>query len=413
MSSGIYGLIGGKLGHSLSPEIHRLLGRSDYRLFELTPGELPAFLSRGDIGGLNVTIPYKTEAMKYCSPSPLAAEIGAVNTLVARDGRLFGYNTDPYGFLYLAERAGISFAGRKTVILGSGGASKTVAYCAKTQGAREIAVISRSGEDNYSNPAKHADADILVNCTPVGMYPDCGVSPVDISVFPALSAVIDLIYNPRLTKLLSDAKERGIKTAGGLCMLVAQAKRSAELFSGEKIPDGEIERTIRAVSLSSSNIVLIGMPGGGKTAVGRALAKMTGRALIDTDEEIERLDGRPAGLIIEEEGEEAFRRLETAAVRAAGSRIGVIIATGGGVVTRPENKLPLRQNGRVYEIRRPTGELETAGRPLSAGPGGPGKLLAERAALYESFRDALIMNNGTPEEAAERIWRDLCENTCD
>lgn len=413
MSGGIYGLIGGKLGHSLSPEIHRLLGREDYRLFELAPGDLPAFLSRGDIGGLNVTIPYKTEAMKYCTPSPLAAEIGAVNTLVARDGRLFGYNTDPYGFLYLAERAGISFAGRKTVILGSGGASKTVAHCARAQGAREIAVISRSGEDNYTNLAKHADADILVNCTPVGMWPDCGSSPVDLSVFPALSAVIDLIYNPRLTKLLSDAKERGIKTAGGLRMLVTQAKRSAELFSGEKIPDGEIERIFREISLSSSNIVLTGMPGAGKTAVGRALAEMTGRVLVDTDEEIERLDGRPAGLIIEAEGEEAFRRLESAALRAAGSRTGVIIATGGGVVTRPENKLPLRQNGRVYEIRRPLGKLETAGRPLSAGPGGPGKLLAERGAAYESFRDALIMNDGTPREAAERIWRDYLENTCD
>ena len=279
MGEKVYGLLGRKLGHSWSAPIHAALGCADYRLIELEPEELGAFLAREDIGGLNVTIPYKRDVMAYCDVlDPMAEAIGSVNTLVRRaDGKLYGYNTDAAGFCFMAQRAGIGFAGKKTLVLGSGGASRTAAACAKKLGAREVVVISRSGENNYTNLGRHADAERIVNTTPVGMYPNNGAAAVDLTAFPACAGVLDLIYNPRRTALLLQAEELGIPCSDGLPMLVAQAKAAEEHFFDRTIADSENERILAQLRREMTNLVLIGMPGSGKSAVGAALAALTGR----------------------------------------------------------------------------------------------------------------------------------------
>ena len=287
MGEKVYGLLGRKLGHSWSAPIHAALGCADYRLIELEPEELGAFLAREDIGGLNVTIPYKRDVMAYCDVlDPMAEAIGSVNTLVRRaDGKLYGYNTDAAGFCFMAQCAGIGFAGRKTLVLGSGGASRTAASCAKKLGAREVVVISRSGENNYTNLGRHADAERIVNTTPVGMYPNNGAAAVDLTAFPACAGVLDLIYNPRRTALLLQAEELGIPCSDGLPMLVAQAKAAEEHFFDRLIADCENERILAQLRREMTNLVLIGMPGSGKTAIGRLAAQMLEREFIDCDEE--------------------------------------------------------------------------------------------------------------------------------
>ncbi len=412
MGEKIFGLLGRKLGHSWSVPIHTALGCEGYRLIELEPEELEGFLRQPNIGGLNVTIPYKRDVMPFCDViDPMARAIGSVNTLTRRaDGKLYAFNTDAAGFRWMAERAGISFAGKKAVVLGSGGASLTAQACARAMGAREVAVISRSGENNYGNLDRHADADIVVNTTPVGMYPNTGASPVDLTVFPKCSGVLDVVYNPRRTALLLQAEELGIPCSDGLPMLVAQAKAAEEHFFEKPIPDSENERILAQLRRECTNIVLIGMPGGGKTTVGQALAALTGREAIDIDQRIVKKTGRSIPEIFAAEGEAAFRALEREVTAEVGKLSGKIILTGGGVVKDRRNYAPLHQNGRIYQLVRNLDALPTDGRPLSQGAD-LSAMWAERAPLYAAFRNAAMDNNGTVEDTAAAIWRDFCENS--
>ena len=410
MESRIYGLIGRTLKHSYSVPIHQELGTPDYRLIELEPEELAPFLQRDDIGGLNVTIPYKRDAMPYCALlDETARAIGSVNTLVRQsDGTLKGYNTDAYGFSYTAERAGISFAGRKVVVFGSGGASLTAQYVAKRSGASAVVVISRSGTDNYANLTRHADAEVLVNATPVGMYPNAGAMPADPAMFPACKGVLDMIYNPRRTALLLRSEELGIPCSDGLPMLVAQAKAAEELFFGRKIPDAENERILRKFYRNMQNIVLIGMPGSGKNTIGRALCQITGRTAVDLDAEIEKTEGCTIPEIFASAGEEAFRRMERGQAQKWGAQSGLILIAGGGIVKDERNYASLKQNGRIYQIERDIRLLARAGRPLSENAD-LAEMYRERRPLYERFRDASVHNDGSAEAAAQSIWEDYCE----
>ncbi len=414
MGEKIYGLLGRKLGHSWSVPIHKALGCGGYRLIELEPEELAGFLAREDIGGLNVTIPYKRDVMPLCGViDPAARAIGSVNTIVRDpDGTLRAYNTDAAGFCWMARRAGISFSGKKAVILGSGGASLTAQAMAKQLGAREIAVISRSGENNYHNLSRHADADIVVNTTPVGTYPDVGKAAADLRNFPRCSGVLDVVYNPRRTALLLQAEELGIPCSDGLPMLVAQAAAAEEHFFSRSIPDSENERILSQLRRDTQNIVLIGMPGSGKTTVGQALAALTGREAIDIDAAVTARAGRPIPEIFAREGEAAFRALEREETAAAGKLSGKIILTGGGVVKDPANYPALHQNGRIYELSRALEKLPSDGRPLSQGTD-LRDLYAQRAPLYARFRDARIDNNGAVADTAAAIWRDFCEHSGD
>ncbi|MDY3282127.1 shikimate kinase [Dysosmobacter sp.] len=410
----IYGLLGRKLGHSWSAPIHHALGCGGYRLIELEPEELAPFLRREDIGGLNVTIPYKRDVMPLCQEIDEAAlAIGSVNTIVRRaDGKLYAYNTDAAGFCWMARRAGIDFAGKKAVILGSGGASLTARAMARKLGAREVAVISRSGPDNYDNLDRHADADIVVNTTPVGMYPNTGAAAVNLTRFPRCTGVLDVIYNPRRTALLLQAEELGIPCSDGLPMLVAQATAAEEHFYGKPIPDSENERILAMLRRDTQNIVLIGMPGCGKTTVGEALARLSGREAIDIDQRIVERTGRSIPDIFARDGEAAFRALEREETAAAGKLSGKILLTGGGVVKDQRNYAPLRQNGRIYQLQRDLTALATDGRPLSAGAD-LAEMYAQRAPLYARFRDAVIDNNGAVEDTAAAIWRDFLEHSGD
>ncbi len=409
----IYGLIGEKLGHSYSPEIHAALGCRDYRLYELAPGELESFLRSPALGAVNVTIPYKREVFRFCDVVEEAAgEIGAINTVVNRGGRLWGYNTDRLGFTCAVNRAGLDFRDKKVVILGSGGTSHTATAAAKALGAREIVIVSRSGENNYDNLSRHADAGILVNTTPVGMYPNCPACPVDLDLFPHLTGVMDVVYNPLRTGLLMEAEKRGIPHAGGLAMLVAQAKAAEELFFGKKLDDALVEKITARLGRRAENIVLIGMPGSGKTTVGKFTAARSGRELVDVDKLITARTGLRPGDIITRDGEEAFRRLETQILSEVCRTGGRIITTGGGCVTREENYPLLHQSGRIYRIDRELSQLSTRGRPLSAGGiKGLERLFETRDPLYRRFADVTVKNDGTLDEAADKIWRDFCENT--
>jgi shikimate dehydrogenase len=409
MGEKVYGLLGRKLGHSWSVPIHRALGCESYRLIELEPGDLAAFLGREDIGGLNVTIPYKRDVMPFCDEIDGAAQsIGSVNTLVRRaDGKLCAWNTDAPGFCFLASRAGIDFAGARVAVLGSGGASLTARAMAAALGAREVTVISRSGADNYENLSRRADTEIVVNTTPVGMYPDTGRAAVDLRVFPRCRGVLDLIYNPRRTALVLQAEELGIPCSDGLPMLVAQAAAAEERFFSRPIPKGEVERILADLRRQMTNVVLIGMPGSGKTTVGRLLSALSGREAVDLDEEIVRRTGRSIPDLFAAEGEAAFRALEREEAARWGRESGKILITGGGVVKDPRNRAALRQNGRIYELRRDLKRLSTAGRPLSQGADLQA-LYAQRAPLYAAFRDASADNNGPAEDTAAAIWRDFC-----
>ena len=412
MGARVYGLLGRKLGHSWSVPIHAALGCAGYRLIELEPDQLAPFLRRDDIGGLNVTIPYKRDVMPLCDAiDPAAEAIGSVNTLVRQpDGKLVGYNTDIDGFRYMARRAGISLAGKKVVILGSGGASLTAQAAARQEGAAEIIVISRSGPDNYENLDRHADAQVLVNTTPVGMYPGNGASPVELAVFPALEGVLDVVYNPRRTALLLQGAALGIPCSDGLPMLVAQAVVAEERFFDKSIPASENERILAQLRREMTNIVLIGMPGSGKTTVGTALAALTGREAIDLDQLIETTAGCSIPEIFAQEGEAGFRAREAAAAAEAGKRTGVILLTGGGIVKTAANYGALHQNGRIYQLVRDLSLLPTEGRPLSQGADLQA-MWRERAPLYQRFRDAEIDNSGTVEDTAAAIWRDFCEHS--
>lgn len=414
MGERVYGLLGRKLGHSWSVPIHEALGCRGYRLIELEPEDLASFLARADIGGLNVTIPYKRDVMPLCGEiDPAAADIGSVNTIVrGADGVLRGYNTDIDGFIYMARRAGITLAGKKVVVLGTGGASLTAQAAARRAGAREIAVISRSGPDNYGNLHRHADAEVLVNTTPVGMYPGNGAAAVDLTAFPQCRGVLDVVYNPWRTALLLQAEELGIPCCDGLPMLVAQAKRAEEHFTGRAIPDSENERILSQLRREMGNIVLIGMPGCGKSTVGRLLSDLTGREAVDIDQQIALRAGCSIPEIFARGGEAEFRALEREETARAGALTGKILLTGGGAVKTPENYGALRQNGRIYHLLRDLGTLPTDGRPLSQGAD-LGAMWRQREPLYRRFRDVTMDNNGPAEDTAAAIWRDFCEHSGD
>ncbi len=431
MGEKVYGLLGRTLGHSWSVPIHASLGCPDYRLIELEPDALGDFLRREDIGGLNVTIPYKRDVMAWCDAiDPAAAEIGSVNTLVRRDGKLYGYNTDIDGFRYMLRRAGICLAGKKVLVLGSGGASLTARAAARQAGAREIVVISRSGPDSYEDLAqRHGDAEAVVNTTPVGMWPKLEGRPVDLRDLPRVTDLADVVYNPGRTDLLLQAEAlnkgahlcrdarlhpgaeaepvRHIRYTGGLPMLVAQAKRAEELFFGKALPDGVTEEIVARLWRERTNLVLVGMPGCGKTTVGRALAELSGRPFVDLDGEIVRRAGRPIPEIFATEGEDAFRSLERQILAETCAKSGQVIATGGGAVLRPGNRAAMRRTGRVYWLLRDLKDLPTAGRPLSQA-GSLEEMYRTRAPLYGDAADVRVENSGPPAGTAERIWREFC-----
>lgn len=398
------GLLGEKLGHSYSPQIHSMLADYEYKLFEKSPEELEDFLKSGEFDGLNVTIPYKKSVMPYCAElSPTAAQIGSVNTIVRRsDGSLYGDNTDAFGFENLIVHNGIEVKGKKALVLGTGGASVTAQAVLKNLGASEVVVISRKGEDNYENIVKHADAEIIANTTPVGMYPNNGKAAVDLAQFPKLSGVLDVVYNPARTALLLQAEKLCIPCAGGLYMLVSQAKRSCELFTGKSIPDSEIDRIERVLSHQMQNIVIIGMPGSGKTAVSTMLAERLGRKIFDTDTIVSEKAGMTIPEIFAAQGEAGFRKLETEATAEVGKLSGNIISTGGGVVTVADNYELLHQNGVIVWIERDTNKLARDGRPISLSSD-LNELYAARLPLYERFADIKADNNGDINDTVNAI----------
>ena len=387
------GLIGEKLGHSFSPAIHARLGTPDYSLFELQPEELEDFLKQGDFDGANVTIPYKKAVIPYCSRlTEQARRIGSVNTLIRQaDGTLLGHNTDYDGFLYMIRSSGVEVRGKKCLILGTGGASLTVRTVLEDLEAGEIVFISRTGENNYQNLDRHANARIIVNTTPVGMYPRNGEAPLDVRAFPRLEGVFDLIYNPARTQLLLDAERMGVPGINGLGMLVAQAKAASERFRDLTIPDHVVEDITREMEKQSKNIILVGMPGCGKSTVGKKLAAKLGRPLVDTDAEIVKRIGCTIPEYFAAHGEEEFRKREHEVLRDFSGRSGQIIATGGGIVTRPENMDPLRENALVVFLRRDIEKLPTRGRPISQS-NDLHELYENRRPLYEAAADVTVDN---------------------
>ena len=374
------GLLGEKLGHSYSPQIHAELADYEYLLYEKAPEEVEEFVLRRDWHGLNVTIPYKKTIVPFCDELSETAEVvGSVNTLLRReDGTIFGDNTDAFGFETLLRRTfPADLSGKKALVLGTGGASVTVCAVLRKHGA-DVISVSRSGENNYSNLERHADASLLVNTTPLGMYPNNGTKAVDLAAFPALEAVLDVVYNPARTALLLQAEELGIPCAGGLTMLVAQAKRSAEIFLGRELPDSELVRITKLLSQTMQNIILIGMPGSGKSCIANLLADRLGRPCMEADAELEKAAGKSIPEIFEQEGEAGFRARETEILAALGTLSGVVLSTGGGCVARPEGR-PLSRNADLKQM------------------------FAVRDPLYERFADYTIDNNGEPEQTVQTI----------
>lgn len=387
------GLLGKKLGHSYSPQIHSHLGTYSYDLFERTPEELEGFLKSGDFTGLNVTMPYKKDVLPYCTElSARAKQLGAVNTIVRRaDGSLIGHNTDYFGFQSMIKRSGLQVADKKVLVLGSGGASATAVSVLQELGA-SVLVVSRSGECNYQKLDKHIDTSVIVNTTPVGMYPNTGISPVNLDMFPHLEGVLDVVYNPARTKLLLDAEERGLIAENGLWMLVAQAKESAEWFTGQKISDSKIAEIHTLLRQQMENIILIGMPGSGKSTVGKILAAALQRKFVDADNEIVRSAGISIPEIFEKSGETAFRALESNVLQELGKESGLVLATGGGCVTQKINYNHLHQNGHIIWLQRNIAQLPIDGRPLSQ-VNKLEEMYAVRKPMYEAFADYCVNND--------------------
>lgn len=390
-------LIAKKLGHSFSKLIHNALSDYSYEYKELEETELDGFFKEKDFDGLNVTIPYKETVIDYLDfISPEAEKIGAVNTVVNRRGKLYGYNTDYYGFLYQVKESGAEISGKDVVILGRGGAAKTVSCVCSDMGAKSVRFLTRD-----SNPEEFYDGQIVVNATPVGMFPDTGKSVVDITKFTKCEAVLDLVYNPANTKIILDAKKMGIKTSNGLGMLVAQAKKAGEIFTDCEIPDVKIDEIKKEIEFKTKNIVLVGMPGCGKTTVGKKLASLTGKEFCDSDDVISFLGRTPQEIIVSD-GEKAFRKIETDVLSDLCKKSGLVIATGGGCVTVEENHDVLRQNGYVVFIERELENLETEGRPLSTDIG---KLWQKREPLYRGVADMCVKSAENPDKTAEEILK--------
>lgn len=395
------GLLGQRLGHSYSPAIHARFADYEYDLLEKEPEEVENFLRHGDFSGLNVTMPYKKTVIPYLDElSETAKKLGAVNTIVRRaDGSLFGHNTDFFGFSSMVRASKLPVKDKKCLVLGSGGASATAIAVLQEMGAA-ITVISRRGENNYTNLHLHRDASIIVNTTPVGMYPNCGVPSIDLSLFPHLEGVLDVIYNPARTQLLLDTEARGLITMNGLWMLVAQAKESAEYFTGMPIATEMLETVYGRIRSQMENLVLIGMPGCGKSTIGKLWAEKCSRRFVDTDAEVEKRAKKSIPRIFTEDGEAVFRQLETEVLQEFGKESGLVIATGGGCVTRERNYPLLHQNSRIIYLQRDISKLPTDGRPLSVDLDA---MYANRAPLYQRFADHIVDNNGIVDETISAI----------
>ena len=404
-----YGCIGEHLPHSFSKEIHRQIGGYGYELKELTPEELPAFMAARSFRGINVTIPYKQAVIPFLDwLDETARAIGAVNTVVSRNGKLYGYNTDLDGLTRLIRRIGLDLSGKKVLIPGTGGTSRTAAFAAEMLGAREIYRISRSGRDGsltYQEALEHhTDAEIILNTTPCGMFPEPDAQPLTLEPFRRLEGVVDVIYNPLRSRLILDARSRGIPAEGGLYMLVAQAVRASEHFLDKSYPNSLTDSIYERILRQKENIVLIGMPGSGKSAVGRLLAERTGRPLADTDQLITQKAGKSIPDIFREDGEPAFRDLETGIIRELSAQGGQVISTGGGAVLRPENVTALRQNGRLFWLdRNPDALIPTDDRPLADTTEKMKQLYRTREPVYRAAADEIIPVNGTPEDVVNMI----------
>ncbi|MBR4748032.1 MAG: shikimate dehydrogenase [Abditibacteriota bacterium] len=407
-----YGCIGKSLPHSFSKEIHALIDSYRYELRELRPEELAGFLKEADFRGVNVTIPYKEAVLPYLSEiSESARAIGAVNTIVNRDGRLLGFNTDFSGMDALLRHAGLDLRGKKVLIPGTGGTSRTALALARARGAREIYRVSRSGKDgalSYDEAMdRHGDAEIIINTTPCGMFPDHRAKPLSLEPFARLEGVIDAIYNPLRTELVLDALSRGVRAEGGLYMLAAQAVYAAELFLDKRYPAGLTDSIWKKVRGDKENIVLIGMSGAGKTAAAGALKRITERPMEDTDLMVERRTGMKIRDIFARYGEEHFRRLESEAIDSLSGETGMIISTGGGAPLRPENLSALKKNGRIVLLERdPEDILPDPSRPLADTEEKIRALYAARYPIYRAAADAAVRVSGTPDATAMEILRE-------
>ena len=407
-----FGLLGRTLGHSFSPRIHSALGNTNYELFEREPRQLQEFFADPELQGINITIPYKVNALEACDVvDPRAERIGCVNTMVRKDGKWHGYNTDYDGFVFTLQHAGIYVSGKECIILGDGASSATVHVALEDLGAKNIVHLSRKTAPFYGDaPNYYETAQIIINCTPIGMYPHNPANLIDITQFSKLEGVVDLIYNPRRTILLLQAEMMEIPHCDGLPFLVAQGVEAANHFQGESFGTKEIEQILRDMRREKENIILIGMPGVGKTTVGKALGEEMGRTCVDVDHELEKEIG-DISTYITEQGEPAFREKEAEMIAKFGTQTGLIISTGGGCVTVPKNFAHLRQNGRIYQLTQPVENLSTSGRVLSSG--GIERLReleATRTPMYESFAQCIVEHNRNAPETVSAILEDFEAN---
>ena len=407
-----FGLLGRTLGHSFSPRIHSALGNTNYELFEREPSQLQEFFADPELQGINITIPYKVNALEACDVvDPRAERIGCVNTMVRKDGKWYGYNTDYDGFVFTLQHAGIDVAGKECIILGDGASSATVHVALEDLGAKNIVHLSRKTAPFYGDaPNYYETAQIIINCTPIGMYPHNPANLIDITQFSKLEGVVDLIYNPRRTILLLQAEMMEIPHCDGLPFLVAQGVEAANHFQGESFGTKEIEQILRDMRREKENIILIGMPGVGKTTVGKALGEEMGRTCVDVDQELEKAIG-DISTYITEQGEPAFREKEAEMIAKLGTQTGLVISTGGGCVTVPKNFAHLRQNGRIYQLTQPVENLSTTGRVLSSGGLDRLRELEEiRTPMYESFAQCIVEHHRNAPETVAAILEDFEAN---
>ena len=407
-----FGLLGRTLGHSFSPRIHSALGNTNYELFEREPSQLQEFFADPELQGINITIPYKVNALEACDVvDPRAERIGCVNTMVRKDGKWHGYNTDYDGFVFTLQHAGIDVASKECIILGDGASSATVHVALEDLGAKNIVHLSRKTAPFYGDaPNYYETAQIIINCTPIGMYPHNPANLIDITQFSKLEGVVDLIYNPRRTILLLQAEMMEIPHCDGLPFLVAQGVEAAKHFQGESFDTKEIEQILRDMRREKENIILVGMPGVGKTTVGKALGEEMGRTCVDVDQELEKEIG-DISTYITEQGEPAFREKESEMIAKLGTQTGLVISTGGGCVTVPKNFAHLRQNGRIYQLTQPIENLSTTGRVLSSGGLDRLRELEEiRTPMYESFAQCIVEHKRNAPETVAAILEDFETN---